>query len=60
MGRNVVSSYPLRMPLDLREWLERKAAANDRSLHKEILRQLNSERAKENALTVAAVKALVQ
>ncbi|WP_374956801.1 hypothetical protein [Bordetella avium] len=48
------------MPLDLREWLERKAAANDRSLHKEILRQLNSERAKENALTVAAVKALVQ
>lgn len=49
--------YPLRMPPALRSWIERRAQNNDRSMHREILRMLESERAKENASPVAAGEA---
>ncbi|WP_242560111.1 MULTISPECIES: Arc family DNA-binding protein [Pandoraea] len=42
------SSYPLRMPADLRNFLQEKADRLDRSLHWVIVNTLNDARKKES------------
>lgn len=42
-----VNPYPLRIPMELRGWLEKKAADENRSLQKEIIHTLDQLRKKE-------------
>jgi hypothetical protein len=41
-----IPAFPLRMPQDLRDWLEAAAVDNGRSLNSEIVQQLKEFRAR--------------
>jgi hypothetical protein len=40
--------YPLRLPGDLREWMEKRAAENHRSLNKELTHRLRESKERED------------
>lgn len=44
----------LRMPLDLKEWLQKKAVGNYRSLTNEIITRLEASRKQEEEIAKAA------
>ena len=54
MTSKTKSPYPLRLPVDLREWAEEQAKANDRSLHAEILRLVRQAKEAEEQKQAAA------
>ena len=45
--------YPLRLPADLREWAEKQARANDRSLHAELVRLVRHAKEEEQKQATA-------
>lgn len=50
----------VRLPLSLKEWLQRRAKRNRRSMTSELIGLLESVQAKENAPTAATVDASMQ
>lgn len=52
-----VASYPLRVPLELKMWLKKRAQRNLRSLNAEMVHRLNQSRQKDDASELAPSEA---